>query len=71
MAKPVILAVNDDSWALRKVERNPRRRYAREHRFLPTESAATMLDILEVVRTKPLSKPARYARSPEWSPVCI
>ena len=33
MAKPVILAVDDDPQVLRAVERDLRRRYAREYRY--------------------------------------
>jgi thioredoxin reductase (NADPH) len=46
MAKPVILAVDDDPQVLRAVERDLRRRYAREYRILRADSGASALDTL-------------------------
>jgi thioredoxin reductase (NADPH) len=46
MAKPVILAVDDDPQVLRAVERDLRRRYAREYRVLRAESGESALDTL-------------------------
>ena len=46
MAKPVILAVDDDPQVLRAVERDLRRRYAREYRVLRADSGETALDTL-------------------------
>jgi thioredoxin reductase (NADPH) len=46
MAKPVILAVDDDPQVLRAVERDLRRRYAREYRVLRAESGGSALDTL-------------------------
>ncbi|MBA3610938.1 MAG: hypothetical protein H0W54_05925 [Rubrobacter sp.] len=46
MAKPVILAVDDDPRVLRAVEWGPRRRYAREYRVLRAESGESALDTL-------------------------
>src|ERR671939_2041078 len=46
MAKPVILAVDDDPQVLRAVERDLRRRYAREYRVLRADSAEAALDTL-------------------------
>jgi thioredoxin reductase (NADPH) len=46
MAKPVILAVDDDPQVLRAVERDLRRRYAREYRILRADSAESALDTL-------------------------
>ncbi len=46
MAKPVILAVNDDPQVLRAVERDLRRRYAREYRVLRADSGESSLDTL-------------------------
>src|SRR3712207_4071054 len=46
MAKPVILAVDDDPQVLRAVERDLRRKYAREYRVLRAESGETALDTL-------------------------
>src|SRR3954454_12607414 len=46
MAKPVILAVDDDPQVLRAVERDLRRRYARDYRVLRAESGETALDTL-------------------------
>ena len=46
MAKPVILAVDDDAQVLRAVERDLRRRYAREYRILRADSGESALDTL-------------------------
>jgi thioredoxin reductase (NADPH) len=46
MAKPVILAVDDDPQVLRAVERDLRRNYAREYRILPADSGHSTLDEL-------------------------
>ena len=46
MAKPVILAVDDDPQVLRAVERDLRRRYAREYRVLRADSGDSALDTL-------------------------
>jgi thioredoxin reductase (NADPH) len=46
MAKPVILAVDDDPQVLRAVERDLRRRYARDYRVLRAESGESALDTL-------------------------
>jgi thioredoxin reductase (NADPH) len=46
MAKPVILAVDDDPQVLRAVERDLRRKYARDYRVLRAESGETALDTL-------------------------
>src|SRR5918996_275480 len=46
MAKPVILAVDDDPQVLRAVERDLRRRYAREYRILRADSAEAAMDAL-------------------------
>ncbi len=46
MAKPVILAVDDDPQVLRAVERDLRRRYAREYRVLRADSGESALDTL-------------------------
>ena len=46
MAKPVILAVDDDPQVLRAVERDLRRKYAREYRVLRAESGESALDTL-------------------------
>jgi len=46
MAKPVILAVDDDPQVLRAVERDLRRRYAREYRVLRANSGESALDTL-------------------------
>lgn len=52
MAKPVILAVDDDPQVLRAVERDLRRNYAREYRILRADSGPSALDILEKVRER-------------------
>jgi len=46
MAKPVILAVDDDPQVLRAVERDLRRRYARDYRVLRADSGESALDTL-------------------------
>jgi thioredoxin reductase (NADPH) len=46
MGKPVILAVDDDPQVLRAVERDLRRRYAREYRVLRADSGESALDTL-------------------------
>ena len=52
MAKPVILAVDDDPQVLRAVERDLRRNYAREYRVLRSDSGHSALDTLEKVRER-------------------
>ena len=52
MAKPVILAVDDDPQVLRAVERDLRRNYAREYRVLRADSGPSALDTLEKVRER-------------------
>ncbi len=46
MSKPVILAVDDDAQVLRAVERDLRRKYAREYRVLRADSGESALDTL-------------------------
>jgi thioredoxin reductase (NADPH) len=46
MVKPVILAVDDDPQVLRAVERDLRRRYARDYRVLRADSGESALDTL-------------------------
>jgi len=46
MAKPVILALDDDPQVLRAVERDLRRRYAREYPVLRADPGETTLDTL-------------------------
>jgi thioredoxin reductase (NADPH) len=52
MAKPVILAVDDDPQVLRAVERDLRRRYAREYRVLRADSGASALDTLSKLKLR-------------------
>ena len=52
MAKPVILAVDDDPQVLRAIERDLRRNYAREYRVLRADSGHSALDTLEKVRER-------------------
>ena len=52
MAKPVILAVDDDPQVLRAVERDLRRNYAREYRVLRADSGQSALDTLEKVQER-------------------
>ncbi|MGB3634566.1 MAG: response regulator, partial [Rubrobacteraceae bacterium] len=52
MAKPVILAVDDDPQVLRAVERDLRRNYAREYRVLRADSGPSALDTLAKVQER-------------------
>src|SRR5918992_4003113 len=52
MAKPVILAVDDDPQVLRAVERDLRRKYARDYRVLRAESGETALDTLDKLKLR-------------------
>jgi thioredoxin reductase (NADPH) len=52
MAKPVILAVDDDPQVLRAVERDLRRRYAREYRVLRADSGESALDTLAKLKLR-------------------
>ena len=57
MAKPVILAVDDDPPVLRAVERDLRRQYGRDYRVLAADSGATALETLRQValRSEPVA----------------
>ncbi|HEX2740168.1 MAG TPA: FAD-dependent oxidoreductase [Rubrobacter sp.] len=52
MAKPVILAVDDDPQVLRAVERDLKRKYAREYRVLRADSGASALDALDRLKVR-------------------
>jgi thioredoxin reductase (NADPH) len=52
MAKPVILAVDDDPQVLRAVERDLKRKYAREYRVLRADSGASALDALDKLKLR-------------------
>ncbi len=52
MAKPVILAVDDDPQVLRAVERDLRRKYAREYRVLRAGSGEAALDALDKLKLR-------------------
>jgi thioredoxin reductase (NADPH) len=52
MVKPVILAVDDDPQVLRAVERDLRRRYAREYRILRADSGESALDTLGKLKVR-------------------
>jgi thioredoxin reductase (NADPH) len=52
MAKPVILAVDDDPQVLRAVERDLRRKYAREYRVLRAESGESALEALDKLKLR-------------------
>ena len=52
MAKPVILAVDDDPQVLRAVERDLRRKYAREYRVLRADSGESALDTLDKLKLR-------------------
>src|SRR3981189_1829633 len=52
MAKPVILAVDDDPEVLRAVERDLRSRYSKEYRVMRAESGKAALDLLTQLKTR-------------------
>ncbi len=52
MAKPILLAVDDDPEVLRAVERDLRRRYAERYRVLRAESGAAALAALRSLRKR-------------------
>src|SRR5947209_6024944 len=52
MAKPVILAVDDDADVLRAVERDLRREYARHYRVLTATSGHAALDTLKRLKLR-------------------
>jgi thioredoxin reductase (NADPH) len=52
MVKPVILAVDDDPQVLRAVERDLRRRFAREYRVLRAHSGESALDTLSKLKLR-------------------
>ncbi|HET7273085.1 MAG TPA: FAD-dependent oxidoreductase [Rubrobacter sp.] len=52
MAKPVIMAVDDDPQVLRAVERDLKRKYAREYRVLRADSGASALDALDRLKVR-------------------
>jgi thioredoxin reductase (NADPH) len=52
MVKPVILAVDDDPQVLRAVERDLRRRFAREYRVLRADSGESALDTLSKLKLR-------------------
>jgi thioredoxin reductase (NADPH) len=52
VAKPVILAVDDDPQVLRAVERDLRRKYAREYRVLRADSGESALDALDKLKLR-------------------
>jgi thioredoxin reductase (NADPH) len=52
LAKPVVFAVDDDREVLRAVERDLRRRYAREYRVLSADSGGAALDALDRLKLR-------------------
>jgi thioredoxin reductase (NADPH) len=52
MAKPVLLAVDDDAEVLRAVERDLRRRYGERYRVLRADSGATALEALQGLKRR-------------------
>jgi thioredoxin reductase (NADPH) len=52
MAKPVILAVDDDPEVLRAIERDLRSRYSKEYRVMRAESGKAALDLLTQLKTR-------------------
>lgn len=47
MKKPALLTVDDDQDVLRSISRDLRRRYGRDYRILPAESAAAALQLID------------------------
>ena len=52
MAKPVIMAVDDDDVVLRAVERDLRRKYGKDYRVIGAESGAQALDALQTLQLR-------------------
>jgi thioredoxin reductase (NADPH) len=52
MAKPVLLTVDDDHEVLRAIERDLRRRYARDYRVLRSESGPAALEIVQELKVR-------------------
>ncbi len=52
MAKPVLLAIDDDPEVLRAVERDLRRKYGSQYRVIRADSASSALDALKQLRVR-------------------
>ena len=52
MAKPVLLTVDDDHEVLRAIERDLRRRYARDYRVLRADVSPAALEIVQELKGK-------------------
>ena len=52
MAKPVLLTVDDDPEVLRAIERDLRRKYARDYRVLRAESGTAALEIVRELKLR-------------------
>ncbi len=52
MAKPVIMAVDDDSVVLSAVERDLRRKYGKDYRVVGAASGAQALDTLQALQVR-------------------
>lgn len=52
MAKPAILAVDDDRAVLNAVERDLRQKYGRDYRIVKAESGAQALDVLQQLKAR-------------------
>jgi thioredoxin reductase (NADPH) len=52
MAKPAILAVDDDPEVLRAIERDLRSRYSKEYRVMRAESGKAALEMLQELKTR-------------------
>ena len=52
MSKPVLLTVDDDAEVLRAIERDLRRKYAKDYRVLRAESGAAALDIVRELKLR-------------------
>src|SRR5688500_13751406 len=55
MAKPVILAVDDEPMVLGAVERDLRRKYGKEYQLVRAESGAAALDALKQLKQRDAS----------------
>jgi thioredoxin reductase (NADPH) len=71
MARPVLLAVDDDADVLRAVERDLRRRYSDRYRVLSAGSGSTALELLDTLqkRNEPLALIVADHRMPHMNGV--
>ncbi|MCL4394198.1 MAG: hypothetical protein M1482_05240 [Chloroflexi bacterium] len=52
MAKPAILAVDDEPVVLNAVDRDLRQKYGREHRILKSDSGVAALQVLQQLKQR-------------------